>query len=262
MPIFTNYARLPILLLLLLSCSVQPCSAQQQIATPADLLTGETLHYVIDFWLLHGTADAELCFSKTPQGYIAYFEAETRGLLRALTGARRETMESIMDYDPVRQRLRPRMFRETFQHNKMIFKRTVSFDYEQGFFTCTRIDPDGSTRATRAALPDAEFEDMLSLYYNFRMGYYGPLPGSGMLRVQAIMKEQPSFINIEFPPPGSKEHARGFSAALAMERDLTHAFSKRVLTKINPSNVLEKALVVDAYFFGDLEVKLSRISYY
>jgi len=242
--------------------SAEPCSAQQQIATPADLFTGETLRYKIDFWLLRGSAEGELCFTKTPDGYTAYFEAETRGILRVIAGARKEIMESVMQYDETRQRLRPRVFREIFLHNKKMFKRTVAFDYERGFFTCTREGPEGSIRFTRAALPDTEFEDMLSLYYNFRMGCYGPLRESGKLRVPVVMKEQPSFINIEFPPPGSKERLRGFSAVLTMERDITHAFSKRVLTMISPDSMLKKALIVDAYFFGDLEVNLTGINYH
>ena len=266
MQLSTQYTRLPVPLLLLLSCtllhSAQPCFAQQRIAAPADLFTGETLYYKIDFWLLRGSAAGELCFTKTPGGYTAYFEAETRGILRLLAGARKEIMESVMEYDETRQRLRPRMFREIFIQHKMEIRRTVAFDYEQGSFTCTRVSPGGKPHSIRAPLPDTEFEDMLTLYYNFRMGCYGPLRESGTLRVPVIMKEQPSFINIEFPPSGSKERSRGFSAVLTMERDITHAFSKRVLTMISPEAILKKALVVDAYFFGDLEVNLTGINYH
>jgi hypothetical protein len=264
MPVLTPYARLLILLTLLASTallhSVQTCSAQQRIATPADLFAGETLHYKIDFWILRGSAEGELCFTKTPDGYTAYFEAETKGILKIFSGARKEIMESVMEYDAPRQRLRPRIFRETFVHNKKIIRRTIAFDYERGFFTCTRVGPEGLTRTTRAVLPYTEFEDMLSLYYNFRMGCYGPLRESGKLRVPVIMKEQPSFITIEFPLPGSQERSRGFSAVLTMERDISHAFSKRVLTMITPDSMLKKALVVDAYFFGDLEVNLTAIN--
>lgn len=239
-----------------------PCCARQPAETPADMFAGETLHYRIDFWLLRGSARGELCFSKTSRGYRAYFEAETRGLLRAIGGARKEIMESVMDFDWARQRLRPRLFREMFMHNDKVFSRTVSFDYDSGSYTCTRSYPRGKTRSTRAPLPDGTFEDMLSLYYNFRMGCYGTLPESGTLSVPVIMKEQPSVITIAFPPPGSKERRSGFSAILSMTRDLTHAFSRRVLTALSSEAIMTRALVVDAYLFGDLEVHLTGIGYY
>ncbi len=229
---------------------------------PAAMFAGETQYYTIDFWLLHGSAAGELCFTKTPGGYTALFEAETRGVLQLISGHRKEIMESIMEYDAARQRLRPRIFREIFIQHKMEFRRTIVFDYEHGSYTCTRTYPESKPHVTQAELPDTEFEDMLSLYYNFRLGCYGPLRQSGRLRVPVIMKEQPSFINIEFPEPGSKERSWGFSAALTMDRNLTHARSKRVLTKINESAVLEKALVIDAYFFGDLAVNLTGTTYF
>lgn len=242
--------------------AVAPCLAQPPLDTPADIFNGETLSYTINFWLLRGAARGELCFSKTPVGYRAYFEAETTGLLRAIGGARKEIMESVLDYDEALQRLRPRLFREIFMHSDKVYSRTVSFDYKSGTFTCTRSYPRGRPQSTRAPLPPDTFEDMLSLYYNFRMGCYGPLRDSGMLRVPVIMKEKPSVITIEFPPPGSKERRRGFAAILSMARDLTHAFSKRVLTALSPDAVMTKALVVDAYLFGDLEVKLTGIGYH
>ena len=229
---------------------------------PADILVGETLYYTIDFWLLRGSAAGELCFTKTPDGYTALFEAETKGVLRLIAGHRKEIMESVMEYDQSRQRLRPLVFTETFIHNKRQYKRALAFDYKKGTFTCTRTYPGALPKTIRAALPENEFEDLLTLYYNFRLGCYGGLRDSGSLRAQVVMKEQPSIINIEFPAAGSKERARGFTAALTMDRNLTHARSRRVLTKISPPGFLEKALIIDAYFFGDLEVTLTGKNYH
>lgn len=250
------------ILLALLACCMPAAAAEQQPVYPAEQFSGETLHYVIDFWLFRGTAEGELCFEKTALGYRAYFEAETKGLLRALAGSRREVMESIMDYDPVRQRLRPLLFREMFVQNKKVYQRTVAFDYEQGFYTCTRKAPGRKPRSTRSPLPETQFEDMLTLYYNLRLGCYGTLPGSEKLRVPVIMKEKPSYITIEFNAPQPQERSAEFPARLAMERDLTHAFSKSVLTWFTPAGLLKKALVVDAYFFGDLQVRLAGITYH
>ncbi len=229
----------------------------EPVEEPADAFAGETLRYRIDFWLLRGSAEGELCFYKTSYGYRAFFEAETRGVLRVLGGNRRETMESEMEYDRAGQRLRPRLFRETFRQGKKTFSRSVAFDYERRVFTCTRVDPGGARRVTRAPLPDTDFEDLLSLYYNFRLGCYGPLRDDGRIRVAVVMKERPSFIAIEFPPPGSRERALGYAAAMTMDRDITHAYSRRVLARISPGRILESALIADAYFFGDLEVTLT-----
>jgi hypothetical protein len=126
---------------------LQPAHAQEPITAPAaDIFAGETLYYTIDFWLLRGSATGELCFDKTPNGYRALFEAETKGVLRLVAGHRKEIMESVMEYDQEKKRLRPKLFRETFLQNKMVYKREITFDYEKGSFTCIRSHPRGRPR--------------------------------------------------------------------------------------------------------------------
>ncbi len=115
---------------------------------------------------------------------------------------------------------------------------------------------------TQAALPENDFEDLLTLFYNVRMGCYGPTLPGGTLKVPVIMKEQPSFITLDFPAQGSKDRKRGFNAALTMDRNLTHARSKRVLVLLGEDAVLKSALVIDAYFFGDLGVRLTGRTYH
>jgi hypothetical protein len=76
------------------------------------------------------------------------------------------------------------------------------------------------------------------------------------------MKEQPSSSILDFPPAGSKERRLNFNAALTMDRNLTHARSRRVLVRLNRDTVAESALVVDAYFFGDLGIRLTGTTYH
>jgi len=251
--------RIMLVAALLILLSTHSTSAH---VTPPDMLAGETLYYTIDFWLFHGSATGELCFKKTPGGYTALFEAETRGVLRLIAGHRKEIMESIMEYDESRQRLRPLVFRETFIQNKMEYKRTLAFNYEKSTFTCTRTYPGNKTRTIQGPLPDTTFEDMLTFFYNFRMGCYGRLREGGRLSVPVLMKEQPSLINIDFTEAGSKKRADRFNAALTMDRTLTHARSKRVLLRINEMSIPESALVIDAYFFGELGVRLTGMTYH
>lgn len=254
-----------IALLAVIACFMQlPQAWAERPALPSapDMFAGETLYYKIDFWLLRGSAAGELCFTKTPGGYTALFEAETKGVLRLIAGHRKEIMESVMEYDQARQRLRPRIFTEIFIQDKMEIKRTLSFDYEQGAFTCTRTYPGGKPRTIKAALPEDGFEDMLTLFYNFRMGCYGPQREGGTLKVPVVMKEQPSFITIDFPGPGSKQRAKRFNAELSMERNLTYARSKKLLMRLDDRAVPESALVIDAYFFGDLAITLTGTTYH
>ena len=229
---------------------------------PVALFVGETLYYTIDFWLFHGSATGELCFKKTPSGYAALFEAETRGMLGLIGGHRKEIMESIMEYDELRQRLRPVFFTETFIKNKIEYKLKLAFDYKKGTFTCTRTYPQSKPRVTQGLLPNSDFEDLLTFFYNSRLGCYGPRRDGVMFKAPVIMKEQPSFIALDFPPQGTKDRERGFNAAITMDRNLTHARSRRVLVCLSDDAVAESALVIDAYFFGDLVVRLIGRTYH
>ncbi|MBN2109379.1 MAG: DUF3108 domain-containing protein [Deltaproteobacteria bacterium] len=252
------------LLAVLGECILLPQAYAKQPApfSAADMFAGETLYYTIDFWLLRGSATGELCFTKTPDGYRALFVAETKGVLRLVAGYRKEIMESLMEYDPAAQRLRPRLFRETFVQDTMEYKREIAYDYERGAFTCIRTSPRGKPRVTQAALPGNVFEDLLTLFYNIRMGCYGALNDGVRLKVPVIMKEQPSCITLDCPAQGTKDRRRGFNAALTMDRNLTHARSKSVLVLLDDDAVLKSALVIDAYFFGDLGVRLTGRTYH
>jgi hypothetical protein len=239
----------------------QAYAERPHLPSAAEMFVGETLYYTIDFWLLRGSAAGELCFTKTPDGYRALFVAETKGVLQLIAGHRKEIMESLMEYDQTAQRLRPRVFRELFIQNKTEYKREITFNYKKGTFTCVRINPQSKARVTQGELPGSDFEDLLTLFYNYRMGCYGPRRNGLMLKVPVIMKEQPSFISLDFPAQGSADRERGFNAALTMDRNLTHARSRRVLVCLGDDTVAESALVIDAYFFGDLGIRLTGITY-
>jgi hypothetical protein len=252
-------------LLAVLGCFFQLPQAyaeHPQLPPAADMFAGETLYYTIDFWLLRGSAAGELCFTKTSDGYRALFVAETRGVLRLIAGHREEIMESFMEYSLESQRFRPRIFRETFLLNKLEYKREIRFDYEKGLFTCVRTYPGAKPHVTQGALPGSDFEDLLTLFYNVRMGCYGQVPQERSFKVPVIMKEQPSYIALDFPGQGTKERKMGFNATLTMDRNLTHARSRRVLVLLDDDAVAESALVIDAYFFGDLGVRLTATTYH
>ena len=61
----------------------------------ADILAGETLYYTIDFWLLRGSAEGELCFTKTPGGYTALLRLKHGVFFGSLPGIEKKSWKAL-----------------------------------------------------------------------------------------------------------------------------------------------------------------------
>jgi len=245
-----------------LSVARLPAGADQQTVArsrPQVNFCGERLAYDMNFWLFRRAATGSLLFEQHPQGFRSVFEAETCGLIKLIAGHRKEIMESIMEYDPAKGRLRPLMFQETFSHGSSSVKKTLVFDYEQRTFTCTYERNGKRTFEQKKRMPNREFDDLLSFLYNFRAGYYGTVRQGMLLKVCVLVKDRPAYVsvNITAPPSRPRKSSELYYAVLSMDRDLTQARSKSMKSELSRELVPVSGVVEDAYFFGDLVVTLT-----
>ncbi|MEI6127211.1 MAG: DUF3108 domain-containing protein [Pseudomonadota bacterium] len=251
------------LLIFFQCCFAVPSSAaepgQDNATKPYDVLRGEKLWYDIDFWLFSKAARGSMTFEKHLNGYRAVFEAETCGVIKALTGHRKEVMESVMEYDREKKKLRPLLFQETFSQGDREIKKSLSFDYAQQTFTLTRERNKEKISSMTRKLPVREFDDLLTFFFNLRTGHYGAAQEGKKFSVCVLAKEKPSNISVDFPVTDRRKKSGGkYFAVLSMDKDITQAHSKQVTSWLTPDSIPTSGRVVDAYFFGDLEVTLKK----
>lgn len=243
---------------IILNCSVA-CAGEPAVADnhPDAVILGEKLFYDMEFWFFKKAATGSLVFEKDPKGYKAVFTAETCGFIKLFAGHRVETMESIMEYDQTKGKLRPLMFQELFSHGGREIKKYILFDYERRIFTYCVERNKQRIFFTKKKLPSKEFDDLLTFFYNLRLGYYGAVKEGNKYNICVLVKERPSYISIDCTPLDSKHKDDGsLYAVMTMDKDLTQARSKKVTSWLSQDSVPLSGIVENAYFFGDLSVTL------
>jgi len=223
---------------------------------------GEMLTYTMDFWLFSHAASGELSFSKHPRGYRAYFQAQTQGLIKLFAGSRIECMESIMEYDNEKKRFRPLAFQEIFSHGDREVKKLLSCDYIRLTYTLTLERNKRTVSSRTRKLPAGACDDLLTFFYNFRSGVYGEAQAGNKLKIPILVKSNRSYITVDFSDNATrKKPSFAHYAVLSMDRDVTHARSKRVNTWLSHDLIPQCSVIVDAYFFGDLVTTLEKRSF-
>jgi hypothetical protein len=124
-----------------------------------------------------------------PGRYLAEFSGAAQGMWRLLSRWLPERYQSEMVYRE--GRLVPLVYREEFQDKGRHYRKEYCFDYERGRLTLWS-QADGGERVKKWEVPLKEpVYDLLSLFYNVRLGALGPVPGGSTLRVAVLPTPEP-----------------------------------------------------------------------
>jgi hypothetical protein len=121
--------------------------------------------------------------------YRAEFSGAAQGMWRILSRwlpARYETDMILED-----GRLKPLVFREEFQAKGQRIRKEYRFDYSQKVLAVWRsTDNQEPVKSWQVPLQEPVY-DHLSLFYNFRLGAFGPLKGGENLKVTLFPVPEP-----------------------------------------------------------------------
>ncbi|MEE8541516.1 MAG: DUF3108 domain-containing protein [Desulfobacterales bacterium] len=143
-----------------------------------EIFLGEELTYQIGFWLFANLGEARVRLVETgkPGLYRASLEGRTLGFLNSLLGEYRYAYVSLAELSPQKTRLRPLRFQLIKKRRNKESIRTVTFDYRNNKIVFSRTLSGGKLKKeTKAMQKGQNYEDYLTLFYNFRNGCYGPL---------------------------------------------------------------------------------------
>jgi hypothetical protein len=143
-----------------------------------DQFLGEELIFHIGYGLIPHCGTARACFEKTDLDgfYRTSLEGRAVAFIDALLGRIRYTYESYSQYSEAEDRLRPVVFQLTKRRMDKQKRKRITFDYSSRQIIFSRTRSNGQTRIRREAMAKGKiYEDYLTLSYNFRHGYYGPL---------------------------------------------------------------------------------------
>lgn len=137
----------------------------------------ENYLYDVDFLFFKNIAEGTLRLRRLGNlSYRAELIAETKGIIGFLTSYRKNHYASDLEYDPARGRFFTRNYTKTVYRGLNISRTTMEID-RQGRTIRWAATSNGGLRekGTEPIPPGVVYEDLLSAFFNFRGGAFGPL---------------------------------------------------------------------------------------
>jgi len=257
---------------LMLAMPLSLARAAEPAAGPGILekYLGEELSYQIGFWLIDHCGDAKTSFLRTdlPDTYRISLEGHGIGFINSLLGGVTYSYTSFCRYLSDQDRLQPVYFELKKRRGSRVSLRSAGFNHGAKEMEFIRTESSGKTQMDREPMkPDRIYEDYLTLFYNFRHGYYGPLQRNRQYELPLYTQKQmhPVKLRIADFETEKKYRSQEFNRA---DKDFYIRF------QINPEDVSSgsgeiigwlsadaapvKGTIQDVVFFGDLWGDLIR----
>ena len=194
-------ARVLLLLLLVLQLAPGPLPVA---AAPTPVIR-EKLDYQISLGPWSDVARVHLVLKELEPGrYLAEFSGAAQGMWQLLSRWLPERYQTEM---VLREgRLFPLVYREEFMYKGKHIRKEFRFDHERSLLTLWRQADGGEMRKEWEVPLEGPVYDLLSLFYNARLGALGPLPGGDTLRVAIIPTPKPQELVFHLGPVTDQGH--------------------------------------------------------
>ncbi len=178
-----------IVILFLLRLAPAPlAAAPPTLAAAPDIR--EDLEYQVSLGPWSDVARVHLVLKELQPGhYLAEFSGAAQGVWRLLSRWLPERYQTEMLYRD--GRLQPVVYREEFRESGHQVRKEYRFDYDHSQLTLWR-QVDGGEKIKDWEVPlTGPVYDLLSLFYNVRLGTLGPTPGGATVRVMVLRDPKP-----------------------------------------------------------------------
>lgn len=229
-----------------------------------DKYLGEELNYEVGYWLIGHVGDAKTGLSVTDVSglYKINLEGRGTGFINFLLGGITYAYTSFCQYVSDQDRLRPVYFELKKQRGTNISSRSVSYNYKAGQIIFFQTNSAGEILKQKEPMrTDRIYEDYLTLFYNFRHGYYGPLKPDHHYRLPLFTKKEmkPVELHIADLATGRKRRSREFNKSnkdffirFQINPEDVSSGSGEILGWLSSEAVPVKGTIQDVVFFGDL----------
>jgi hypothetical protein len=247
---------------------VSHAAAKADRRSAVDQFLGEELIFHIGYWLISHCGTARTRFEKTDiEGiYRTSLEARAVGSIDELLGRIRYTYESFSQYSEAEDRLRPLVFQTTKRRMDGEKRKRITFDYSAQRIIFSKTRSNGQSRIHREAMTRGKiYEDYLTLSYNFRHGYYGPLTRGRSYRLPIHIRKRMKSLNLQIVSAEEEKKYRlkesiktdkDFFMQFQVDRKDVSSASGKIEGWVSSDAVPIKATLKDAILFGDLNGEL------
>ena len=238
----------------------KPTSGQ----TVLNAFLGEELHYRIGFWLFSHCAEARtrLCETQNAGIYQASMVGRTVGFVDWLLGRYRYAYISYAGYDKNADRLYPLYFKLTKKRKNKISIRSVTFNYtDRELLFAWKMENGKESHEIVAMKKAVLYEDYLTLFYNFRHGYYGPIERDRTYHLPLHIHKGFNFLDLMVASTAEAEAAKAkevntvgkdYLLKFRVLKEDVSSMSGEIEGWLSKELVPTKGIIKDVIFFGDL----------
>jgi hypothetical protein len=235
-----------------------------------DKYLGEELSYQIGYWLIGHVGDAKTGFLGTdvPGIYKISLEGHGIGVINFLLGGITYAYTSFCQYVSDQDRLRPVYFELKKKRGAKESLRTVRFDYAAREIVFRLNNSAGQNRMLREPMKTFQFyEDYLTLFYNFRHGYYGPIARDRNYLLPLYTKKQMQPVKLQIANFEKEKQFRSrefnktdkhFFMQFQINPEDVSSGSGEIKGWLSPDAIPVKGTIEDVVFFGDLWGELTE----
>ena len=233
-----------------------------------DQFLGEELIFHIGYGLIPHCGTARACFEKTDLDgfYRTSLEGRAVAFIDALLGRIRYTYESYSQYSEAEDRLRPVVFQLTKSRMDKQKRKRITFDYSARQIIFSRTRSNGQTRIRREAMTKGKiYEDYLTLSYNFRHGYYGPLMRGRSYQLPIYIRKRMKSLKLQivsheeekkYRQKESVKTDKDFFLQFQVDREDVSSASGEIEGWVSSEAIPIKGTLKDVILFGDLRGEL------
>ena len=220
-----------LLLLLGASLTVTAWPWGQALAATAQEEVLEDLKFRVEYLFWKDVAQLQLTLKCLGPGrYKAEIHGEPLGLLKLLTGPRRDSYQTEMVSRD--GKLLPLIYREESHKRGKRYLKEYRFDYDQGMLELWQLkEGQGLVRKWHTTLKDPIY-DPLTAFYNWRLGLLGPIREGETFKVSGIPYPNPEEIEVRIGPEttaGRKVMLGLHNNAFENDRGVIHAYLDNAL---------------------------------
>ena len=228
---------------------------------------GEESNYNIAFLWFKKAATGSFRLTREGDSYVGVLEAETVGFIGFLTSYRHHIYRSHMSYNPDDGRLMVKLFERHVTIGKRIEKTLTRLDNEEGHINARFFKKGKLVKVVDEPIPDGVvYEDILSAFYNVRLGNYGPLDPGRHFEIRTIPSEGESLIKVDIASRDESlrwrrklKRAPGetiIAATVRLPRKLFESKKGEVTALFNEAIIPVQGVVKDYIGFGDMKCTL------
>lgn len=229
---------------------------------------GETLYFDISFLWFKNAASASVGFYEKNGSYYATLDAKTKGFVGFFTAYRHHIYQTNFEIIEGGKRVRAKKFMRKVIEGGNVERADHFFDYQAREHQWSEYNNENLVESEKEDIPPGtSFDDVLTAFYNFRNGAYGPIRKGEKYTIKTIPEKGQDEITIHVREMAEENNARKEEARqpgndllidIVVPKSIFKTESGKIRLWASSHYIPLESTIKDYIFLGDLHAVFNR----